>query len=180
MNRIDFRERSLLEHLCSARTLRAYRSPVVYASALLCALLLVESSRLAVILKFGNELQGRRQGLALQAQVAENRTRALSERRRLLITALRLRRTNARLAIRIAQIGDALASSLALTTLRNLDDGSAVHHMEIEGRTTSITDLVQTLRRLPVNGRFEIQRQDAHDGILSFQFGFDSNSESRW
>jgi hypothetical protein len=97
----------------------------------------------------------------------QSHVRTIEERRRSLLAGLKLRRSNAELATRVAELADLLAPTIALTTLRGLANG-----IDVEGRGTNLADLRSSLARLQEKLRapaaFEMHREDEGQSVISF------------
>ena len=172
MTRVDFRDPSILERLwCTIKDAITSRNPAIFLGVLLGLLFVAEGTRLIVLQGRLWGLEARRDHFAARVAADKTRATALHDLERLLAQALRLRRTNARLAREIAEIGNTLPPDLALTTLRNTEIGQPAQTLELDGRTTSVADIVKTLRRLSVTGNLELQRDDSTDGAISFRLG---------
>ncbi len=170
---VDFRNPGVTEQLRrgTARLLgrvRTFQTGLLVA-AMLVAFVGIDVIRLGSALHYVHDLEMRHVALVLDVQNMEARVKAIRDRRTALMTALARRRSNAELAVKIADTSNLLATSMALTQLRAAPDG-----LDIEGRGTNLTDIRASLGRLESTfdrpATFELRRDDMVPSAVSFHF----------
>jgi hypothetical protein len=171
MTQVDFREPSMLERLVHWIQGAMRNRPALYLNALVGLLFAAEATRLVMAQRHLWDLEARRESIANRVSAVKTREAALHGLGNTLDQALRLRRTSSRLAAEIGEIGDALAPDLALTIFRTTEIGQTGESVEIDGLGAHVSDVIRTLRQLSVTGSFELEREDATDGAISFRFG---------
>ena len=176
MTAVDFRDlgpaarfaRSTVYRLRNAGpTLRLWLALTVLAGIAIA----IDTSRVCVVLRDAAQIERDRDALGQRvAQESKAAASVMAERKELL-NMLTARRDAAAEAAEIVRIGNAISHGVALTALRRLPDGFA-----IEGKSLNIADISTTLRRLatpgPWNVAFELRREGASDGAVSFELVF--------
>lgn len=168
---VDFRNPGALERLQHLIAGTLEQSRRVRASLFLMSALIVfvgiEAIRLFAALHAVHELEFRRDLSMEHLRAMQTRVRTIEERRQSLLAGLRLRRSNAELATRVAELADLLAPTIAVTSLRGLANG-----IDVEGRGTSLADIRASLARLQAKldapAAFEVHREDGSQGVISF------------
>jgi len=167
---VDFRSPGILERLQSTIGSVLKQSGQLRASSLVMGAFLVligiEVARVMAALHATHELEHRKDLSTERLRAMQTQVRTIEERRRWLLTALKLRRSNAELAQKVAELGDLLAPTIAVTSLRGLTNG-----IDVEGRGTSLSDVRLSLARLQVKlgapAAFEVHRDDG-GSVISF------------
>jgi hypothetical protein len=168
---VDFRSPGTLERTQHILAEMLERSRKVRASLLVVGAFLVligiESIRLVGALHAVHDLDYRKNLSTERLRAMQSRVRTIEERRRSLLTGLKLRRSNAELATRVAELVDLLAPTIAVTTLRGLANG-----IDVEGRGTNLADVRVSLARLQAKlgepAAVEVRREDGGQGVISF------------
>lgn len=168
---VDFRSPGTLERIQHIVAEMLDRSRMVRASLLVIGAFLVligiESIRLFGALHAVHDLEYRNDLSTERLRTMQSHVRTIEERRRSLLAGLQLRRSNAELATRVAELADLLAPTIALTTLRGLANG-----IDVEGRGTNLADVRASLARLQAKlsapAAFEMHREDGVQSVISF------------